>query len=475
MKKNLLGKGEWAVKGANEAEKKPGKGKRAALLGVPLAFLLLAAAIALFLFLPPARGKAEPLELPRHAIGTWRFAVLSDSLLGENAQREQTARTALNIARQQNASLLLFAGNLSNGSRDGMNTYNTLYGQVFGERSAQPPTLAAMGAADLRGATSALQQRLFADAMEHSPSTHAIVEGLHFIVLSADRTDSKKPYSAAALRWLENALQAAAKDKPIFVLSAYPPAGSVYGSEEFGVQALADAFKKYPNVISVSGTACRPQLDERTLYQGDYTAIASQGLAEIQLETGFETLPAGGTPSGAGEQPFVLVFTVDKIAVTVDRWNVEERLLERADKPWKLSLPLQKETFAYTAERRQTENANHPPYFKTADLTGSTSIPGAQGKILDGVVFSAAQDDNDRVAYYEMQTVNWLGVAATYRFAADTYLGERRQAARITLPLEATLPSGDYQVKITAVDSFGARSKGTQSGKITHTQTEMAP
>ncbi|MDR1463788.1 MAG: metallophosphoesterase [Oscillospiraceae bacterium] len=437
------------------------------------AAVLLAAALLLYGLIRPAKGPTEALSVPLQGAAPLRIALLSDSHLGSDKQNEGNLRAALQLLREEQVQVILFAGDL--GERTGgrsAQTYRQAIEEIFQDAAIQPVLLSAMGQQDVAGAfSSAAAQRTFQRALDQAPCAHLVVNGTHFIALSADRREPSDAYTAGTLRWLEERLAQAAQEtetgRPIFVLTHQPPADTVAGSGQgTGNQALRDLLAKYPGVISVSGQTQRPQVDERMLWQGQFTAIGLQGLSGVLLEPGYYD-PARDLvsedplrPAQANAQPYLVLLRLGGSELTVERWNIKEAYRERE---WKLLLPLRAERFPYTPEARQTGNT--PPYCPG----GSAEVilfPSENGGKRLGITFPAARDDG-RIAAYELEATSHFGKTVTYRCAADTFLGERASAQTVTLPLDPSLPAGTYTVKITAIDDWDARSASFYSCEAT--------
>ena len=81
--------------------------------------------------------------------------------------------------------------------------------------------------------------------------------------------------------WFEEQIKLALENndnKPIFVTTHFPPKNTVYGSQEWGDDTLNEYFKKYPQIINFSGHSHFSLIDERSIYQKDYTAIQTQSI-----------------------------------------------------------------------------------------------------------------------------------------------------------------------------------------------------
>ena len=74
--------------------------------------------------------------------------------------------------------------------------------------------------------------------------------------------------------------------KPIFVITHLNPIDTVYGSDAWGNADIHDVLQDYPQVISLSGHSHYTVADERSIWQGSYTAMSTQSLDYIELEAG---------------------------------------------------------------------------------------------------------------------------------------------------------------------------------------------
>ncbi len=72
--------------------------------------------------------------------------------------------------------------------------------------------------------------------------------------------------------------------KPIFVITHLNPMDSVYGSDAWGNADIHDVLQDYPRVISLSGHFYYTVANERSIWQGNYTAMSTQSLDYIELE-----------------------------------------------------------------------------------------------------------------------------------------------------------------------------------------------
>ena len=125
-----------------------------------------------------------------------------------------------------------------------------------------------------------------------STDTHLTRGGIHFISISTSETDCY--YDDGQKRWLEDALQEAAKDTPqapVFVMQHEHVRDTVYGSSHFDGWGLTDftaLLSRYPNVVHFSGHSHYPLNDPRSVFQQDFTAIGTGALSYAEFTVGDE-------------------------------------------------------------------------------------------------------------------------------------------------------------------------------------------
>ncbi|MDR2647005.1 MAG: metallophosphoesterase [Oscillospiraceae bacterium] len=433
------------------------------------------AALCFVFFLPPLKGKQTDVQLPLQTAANWSFAVIGDSLLntenqGYGLQYKENTRKALQQIKQKNIQLILATGGLTeSGKAEEYELFLRLTAEAYADGPA-PVILAAQGQNEL-ASTGAIGGRGFKSSMDTAPFTHSVINGLHFITLSANKTTGQ-PYSAGAIAWLERQLKKAESDAstmPIFVIAPLPASNTIVGtdgSETAGSNALQKTLSKHHRAVLISGNSLRPQIHERMIDQNTFTAIGAQGLSRLALdERFFDPLRDSNTaiPVNLTKSPYFLIFTYSTTQLNVIRWNVSANTAE--DNTWRVRLPFDPEKPQYGLNTRQAQNAS--PTFPDQQIVFVTNIKNDRGRLLDGVSFSAASDDAEVVAY-EIETINWLNVSTAKQYAADSFAGKKNSAKTVTLALDPTLPSGDYTIRVYAIDAFGAKSGSFLQATGTH-------
>lgn len=394
---------------------------------------------------------------------SFKVAVISDTQLApteeelktggekENSQdykvHLQNFKNTLNVLKNNDVDMILFPGDIGDlGTRYAFQTYVDTIDEVFGDDKPIIQTI--MGNHDYwnKNVFTAINHiKAYEEVIGQSPWTHYVVNGYHFIGASPNYGSMTSAYNITA-KWLDKELQKASADsngKPIFVMTHNQPKNTSYGSEDWGDKTLNKVLSKYPNVIDFSGHVHYSLLDERSVWQGEYTVINTQSLSYTELEEGKDngTIPpkANSTPMG-----YILDFSEDKI--DVHRINFTDGNMgteEKNDMLWTFSLPYENDG-KYSFDSRKSENSAPA----ITDTTGS--ISKKDGKVL--LSFTAGTDDDFVHSY---KTV--IDGKDTKYFFSDFYNGI--DSMNDTVELELPDDGKAHNYKIYAVDSWGAESK----------------
>lgn len=244
-------------------------------------------------------GKTEVKEFTTQNEG-FKVGIISDTQLPptEEALKNddkyvKNLENALTVFKKNDVDMILFAGDIGDlGTYFAFETYNNTINKVYGDDKPIIQTI--MGNHDFwnKDASTAINHiKAFEKTMNQSPWTHYVVNGFHFIGASPNCGMMKRDY-VLTVRWLEKELDAASKasnGKPIFVTTHNQPKDTCYGSDEWGDSSLNEVLSKYPNVVLFGGHSHYSVLDERTIWQGDYTVIQTQSLSYTELKQARKT------------------------------------------------------------------------------------------------------------------------------------------------------------------------------------------
>lgn len=343
--------------------------------------------------------------------------------------------------------MILFPGDIGDlGTRFAFQTYVDAIDEVFGDDKPIIQTI--MGNHDFwnKNASTAINHiKAFEEITGQSPWTHYVVNGYHFIGASPNYGSMTSAYNITA-KWLDKELEKASADsdgKPIFVMTHNQPKNTSYGSEDWGDKTLHNVLSKYPNVINFSGHVHYSLLDERSIWQGDYTVINTQSLSYTELEEGKDN---GTVPPHADATPMGYIMEFSDNAIDIHRINFtdgDKGYEEKKDMLWSFSLPY-KNDGKYAFDVRKAENK--APVFR--DTKGSATATD------DKVILSfAAGADDDFVHSYKVV----IDDQDTKYFFSDFYNGIDNMSNTVRLEVENDGQAHNY--KIYAVDSWGEESE----------------
>ena len=198
-------------------------------------------------------------------------------------------------------------------------------------------------------------QYLFFSKLKEKPFTHKVINGYHFINWGCENGSLDNPNTN--IDWVEEQIKLSLENNnknPIFVTTHFAAKDTVYGSNAWGTQAITDVLKKYPNIIHFSGHSHFSLIDERSIWQKEFTSIQTQSIAYTELEVGFEDgihpCDEYGDLSLGGKNYMGLIMNVNDTKVEIQRISFENNKLY--EKPWIVELPLDENTLKYTFEKR---------------------------------------------------------------------------------------------------------------------------
>lgn len=352
---------------------------------------------------------------------------------------------ALEVLKENDVDMIVFAGDIGDlGTKFAFQTYADSFDKVFGDNKPIVQTI--MGNHDYwhKNVFTAIDHvKAFEETIGQSPWTHYVVNGYHFIGASPDKGDMTKGYKKTA-EWLDEELKKASsdsEDKPIFVITHNQPKDTSYGSNDWGDTTLDPVLSKYPNVINFSGHVHYSLLDERSIWQGDYTVINTQSLSYTEMEEGKEN---GTIPPNADATPMGYIMEIKSDEIKIHRFNFASGKEEKSNMVWQFSLPYNNDK-KYSFESRKS--ANKPP--KMIQTEGTAKI--SNGKVT--FTFPAGNDD-DFVHSYKIVDPN----KKEKLFFSDFYNGIEDMEKTVTLTLDGDASPGSVY-KIYAVDSWGEESE----------------
>lgn len=422
-----------------------------------------------------------------------KVGILSDTQLpadGKAGSSQVIAlKKALEYMKSAGVEAIILDGDFTDlGTKEAWQSFKTVYEGVFADD--EPIRIFAMGNHDYwlamfksshEIATPAKMQRRFTDYTGEYPYSHKIINGYHFIVWSSSNGSYDLSYSNdKRIRAELDAAVADDPDKPIFVITHLNPQSTVYGSDDWGNQDIYDVLKDYPQVISFSGHSHYAICDERSIWQGEFTAVNTQTTDYIELESGkFNgTIPVDAYGNEACHYPVCMIMDITSESVTLNRISVNSG--KSIKSPWVISAPFGvKSNFVYTNEKRTEKDA--APYFTSEGDAGIFNEKDKDGKTISVLKFDAASDD-DFVHSYRLEFLDNKGKALSFKeinydgtdksgktqlnkieYFSDFTMGIDNMSKRAALRLPADMPSETSKIRITAIDSWGKESKSIEA------------
>lgn len=435
----------------------------------------------------------DPAEIENYTVegDTLTVGILSDLQFapeGGMPTYENAYRKALELLKAQDVDMILNVGDYTDtNTQEAADNVTRILNEVYPENE-RPISLSIMGNHDYWlpyfvdcweiPFKSKMQNRAMEAMGESSPWTHKVVNGYHFIGFSPSTGDMDDSAYADKIDWAREQIEIAVKEdpnKPVFVVTHQPPAGTVNsavnadgesGSDEES-DLLDELFSQYPQVVSISGHTHFSLLDDRSIWQGEYTALNTQSLSYTSMSRS-----TGEDPSSIEQNPMCMIMEISDDQLAINRYGVLTG--EQMGETWTIEFPIQDHLDTYTFARGDQsaapvfpENAAISAEFKTYDEASGSELvfrfPSAQheryvyGYTLsmtdasgNAVQFQTGTDEEDNPIY-----INAIS------YTADFYLGYDNMADETVLRLgefTSAIQDGTYTVSVTARDTWGHES-----------------
>ncbi|MDE6565583.1 MAG: hypothetical protein K2L47_00790, partial [Clostridia bacterium] len=346
-----------------------------------------------------------------------KVGIISDSQIPPkqnevNGNDKQNLINSLLGLKANGVNMIIFAGDIGDEASNYVydqyiDSYKQVYGTDFnftisaGEtfNAENPLVQTIMGNHDYWGAhdgmlTKSSYRKRFEKKLGHSPFTHYVVNGYHFIGASPEQGSPMDNQYKTMSKWLDKQISEAVADdpnKPVFVTTHNSPKNTVYGSEDWGDKKLYDVFAKYPQVVNISGHLHYSILDERSMWQGDFTAFSTQSVSYTELETGKSngTIPPNADITPMGE---IIEFETNRLVIKRMNFGKKDSLTgfygveEKENMRWELPIPISKDKFTYTNEQKLATNL-------APSMDGSTGTFSNDGN-KTFISFNAGSDDD---------------------------------------------------------------------------------
>ncbi len=406
------------------------------------------------LFVAPA----APEDIADDFVPVMRFVAASDThviTLGDTGCRritkmmKQAYALADKDADYNKVDALVVSGDITD---EGSMTAYAAFGATVKNAlrdETQALALAAVASHDGNFYSKADSLGMFTQVTGQQPDYHTVINGYHFIVLSAC-ADENSHYLSEQVEWLDRELAAAvadAPDKPVFVFQHEHITDTVFGSythEGWGVEYFTDVLNKYPQVVDISGHSHYPSNDPRSIWQGAFTAIGDCGLSYAEFSVdGVNSIHPDGCKTVA--QALILEIDADnRILVKVLDITAGEILCT-----YLVDNVTDAVKTKYSHEARSLA-ANAPVFADDAALTFKNGVINATVTVPQ-----AAVEDGNEIYLYRIAVKNDAGetLYAAWEFS-EYYFAERPD----TISFKFSMPDGAAYAEVVAEDAWGNQS-----------------
>ena len=392
---------------------------------------------------------------------TLKIGILSDSHINLSKKKEKNYSNnllkAFKTLKENNINVIIFAGDITeNGKKEEYKEFKKIYNSIYSseENKKEKPILnLIMGNHEYYSFPyiPSLLQKRFTDILKEKPFSHKIINGYHFINWSS--MDGTRVTCNINIKWLKNQIEIALKDdssKPIFITTHLNPKGTIYGSDKYGNVIIYEVLKSYPNVINISGHSHYSIIDERSIWQDDFTAISTQSISYIKFEEGKLNGNEINNLNHLFSNYMGYVVNVNSTLVNFKRICLEKNLFYGEN--WFVEIPIKKENFRY----------------KVYDRILSSIAPVFND---DSFVFVYKENVNDDFYFIKFNQAYHKNCVNSYRivlrkgkrkkyefiYFSDFFLmpSDRKNEISFKLP---KVKKGIYNIQIFAKESFGKES-----------------
>ena len=385
-------------------------------------------------------------------------------------------KSALQILYNNKVDSIIFAGDICDlSTKYAYDLFNKTYTSIFNSSSYEPILNIIMGNHDYYNnkeeSIETLQKR-FEESLFQKPFTHKVINGFHFINWGSQ--DSSFDHCNDNITWIKNQIDFSIKNttnekNPIFITTHVNPKNTVYGSDDWGNDMVYNLFNNYSQIISFSGHSHYPLIDERSIFQGNFTAIQTQSTSYIDTEYGFENgkmLRNEYEINIASNNSMGLIMNIENNEINIKRFSIEKN--EFYGQVWNIKFPIYKKDFKYTFNERK--NKRNKPFFEDLEFNhlnnGSDFIVVDYYNFYPIIEFKQAFHE-DFIHHYKLDFYNRNGFYNSFYYFSDFFLMPQDRREYFRLKISNNVEVGDYYVRIYAFESFGKMSDNYLQGNVT--------
>ncbi len=391
-----------------------------------------------------------------------KIGILSDSQLTSSSSDKMFPYSyehllqSLQVMKNEKIEVLIFAGDeVQTGTKYGFKLFKKALDLTWPDEKNRPIYNFIMGNHDYRWNYffPSYHQKLFYNIIGEKPYSHKIINGYHFI--NWGHGDYSMETCNLNYFWFEKEIEKVNKEnklkKPIFVITHVNAKKTVYGSEEWGNFFIKDALNKYEQVVHISGHSHFSLIDERSIWQGNFTSIQTQSTSYIELETGKENGPIPLNEFNHNEIATLnymgLIININDQQMEILRISLPKNQFYH--KKWIIQFPIIKNNFMYV----DREKNSLEPFFEEKNI--QVYQVEFQGKKYNHIKFLQAKHENFVHSYRIV--FSRFKFKKEFLYFSDFYLMPEDRKEFIVFKLNDEL-FGEYDIQIYAIESFGKES-----------------
>ena len=401
-------------------------------------FLSLCCSVAAFLLIG-----AEPLL---------RFGAISDNHLNNRKPDSwERTRMAFEFFKKHNVRFFVDSGDITDTFQPDMfKLWRKMYLEVFADENSRPDFLMIPAGHDKSGAESTAKGYAEFVRLTGSGAVNPVkvVNGFHFVSLA--QWENIKILK----RNLDAAVAASSPGQPIFVVTHVPPRSTTGGSggKASGDAALRELLNKYPQVITLSGHTHNRLMDERAIWQGEFTAVNLGTLAYCGN---------GGiaNPTDRPNSYDASIWEVYADKVVIHRYNVKSNLETFPERRWTIPLPFDAKKAPYSAAER-----NKFPIPEFHDGATISFAPEKSGNLRWGKLLIPPMKKNSFALFYyriELQKKNASGNFEHYGITSFVrhQMPDADKGDVFAFPAGYLESNATYKITVTPVNYFEKTGK----------------
>jgi len=438
-------------------------------------------------------------QAKRTAAGEYdlRFGVISDIHVGLAGDYPLHLRfeKALDWYNTQDVRALAIVGDITdNGSQAHWDIFKNSWGKHKGELKL----IAVMGNHEMYDGDMNIAADRFETATGQKTNAHYVIEGYHFIVLSAgsgafidqgmvggaiasgrtgipgSATSAGDVVPPSVREWARiqiNEAKADAPGQPIFVFLHWPVYNTSYLSDvhfyttSFGLDPLTGFFKNDPEVVILSGHTHAPNSDPRAIWQGGFTTVNTATFNYFSMENGYLGSNADGIENSNGPKAGQMVGQGMIVSVKGSKVTIENYDFDFSEGPqplnnivkipqtWEFDVSRSAD-FPYTEARRNAQKT--APVFDRTEITIRRITNTAIEIEFPQAVIPGPNYGNEVVHTYRFDFINRRtgAVDRSVKQWSDFMLTPRLQKPAYTQLIGGLTPDTDYELRIYAYGSF---------------------